>query len=95
MGCSDLTDAQIKCSDSKHNKVIRECDMSVGGGGGVDCHSLSGLILSLIRDVPCTTVGKQGGRQIFIQLVDKCTHSSSSHVTSVWQLLAFLSHPLG
>lgn len=34
VGCSDLTDAQIKCSDSKHNKVIRECDMSVGGVKG-------------------------------------------------------------
>lgn len=32
VGRSDLTDAQIKCSDSKHNKVIRECDMSVAGG---------------------------------------------------------------
>lgn len=77
VGRSDLTDAQIKRSDSKHNKVIRECDMSVRRGGGVDCHSLSEPILSLIRDVPYTTVGKQDGRQIFIRLVDKCTHSSS------------------
>lgn len=30
-----VTDTQIKCSDSEHNKVIRECDMSVRGGGGV------------------------------------------------------------
>lgn len=28
-----VTDTQIKCSDSEHNKVIRECDMSVRGWG--------------------------------------------------------------
>lgn len=32
LGCSGLTDTQIKCSDREHNKVIRECDMSVRGG---------------------------------------------------------------
>lgn len=67
VGCSSLTDTQIKCSDREHNKVIRECDMSVrwGGGGGGDegmnCHSLSEPILSLIHDVPYTTVGKRDG----------------------------------
>lgn len=64
VGCSGLTDTQIKCSDREHNKVIRECDMSVrgregGGGEGMNCHSLSQPILSLIHDVPYTTVGKQ------------------------------------
>lgn len=34
VGRSSLTDTQIKCSDSEHNKVIRECDMSVRGGWG-------------------------------------------------------------
>lgn len=82
VGRSSLTDTQIKCSDSEHNKVIRECDMSVrgvggGGGEGMNCHSLSEPVLSLIRDVPHTTVGKQDTRQIFIQVVDKCIHSSS------------------
>lgn len=41
VGRSDLTDAQIECSDSKHNKVIRECDMSVTGVGGWGGLSLS------------------------------------------------------
>lgn len=54
-----MTDTQIKCSDSEHNKVIRECDMSVRGDEGMNCHSLSEPILFLIRDVPYTTVGKQ------------------------------------
>lgn len=60
VGCCSLTDTQIKCSDREHNKVIRECDMSVRGGDeGMNCHSLSEPILSLIHDVPYTTVGKQ------------------------------------
>lgn len=59
VGCSGLTDTQIKCSDREHNKVIRECDMSVRGDEGMNCHSLSEPILSLIHDVPYTTVGKQ------------------------------------
>lgn len=36
VGRSGLTDTQIKCSDSEHNKVIRECDMSVRKGVGVE-----------------------------------------------------------
>lgn len=59
VGCFSLTDTQIKCSDREHNKVIRECDMSVRGYEGMNCHSLSEPILSLIHDVPYTTVGKQ------------------------------------
>lgn len=59
VGCFGLTDTKIKCSDSEHNKVIRECDMSVRGDEGMNCHSLSEPILFLIRDVPYTTVGKQ------------------------------------
>lgn len=59
VGCSSLTDTQIKCSDREHNKVIRDCDMSVRGDEGMNCHSLSEPILSLIHDVPYTTVGKQ------------------------------------
>lgn len=79
VGRSGLTDTQIKCSDREHNKVIRECDMSVRGDEGMNCHSLSEPILSLIHDVPYTTVGKQDSpalRQIFIQVEDKYTHSS-------------------
>ena len=48
----------------------------LGGDEGMNCHSLSEPILSLIHDVPYTTVGKQDSRQIFIQVADKCTHSS-------------------
>ena len=32
VGFSGLTDTQIKSGDREHNKVIRECDMSVRGG---------------------------------------------------------------
>lgn len=83
LGCFDLTDTQIKCSDSKHNKVISECDMSVRGDEGMNCHSLSEPILCLIHDVPYTTVGKQDSRQTFIQVVDKYTHSAFLFIGSL------------
>ena len=64
-GSPRLTDTQIKCSDRKHNKVIRGCDMSVKEDRRMNCHSLSEPIHCLIRDVPHTTVGTPRPRRCF------------------------------
>lgn len=75
VGCSGLTDTQIKCSDREHNKVIRECDMSVRGGWR-DELSLSVRAHPLPYPwCPIHHRGKTGQRghfrQIFIQVEDK------------------------
>lgn len=80
LGCFGLTDTQIKCSDREHNKVIRECDMSVRGGWR-DELSLSVRAHPLAYPwCPINHRGKTGQhgrfRQIFMQVEDKSIHSS-------------------